>query len=31
MKEKIADITLAIVFGLTLSALALHYFDVLFY
>jgi hypothetical protein len=29
MKETIADITLAIVLGLTLAALALAYFDVL--
>lgn len=31
MKEKIADISLAIVLGLTLAALALAWFDVLTY
>ena len=31
MKEKIADISIAIVLGLTLAALALAWFDVLTY
>jgi hypothetical protein len=31
MKDTILDISLAIVIGLALAALALHYFDVLFY